>query len=93
MVITVHKLPVGSFTFLQCLSGTELLNLSGTPYFLFVDRHRDWLYHFRHVMAAEFHIHHSVGLDEIQDFGRQNGWGTSPVIYQIARDHRGSWPL
>jgi hypothetical protein len=31
MVITIHKLPVGSFTFLQCLSGTELLNLSGTP--------------------------------------------------------------
>jgi hypothetical protein len=32
MVITIHKLPVGSFTFLLCLSGTELLNLSGTPY-------------------------------------------------------------
>jgi hypothetical protein len=32
MVITIHKLPVGSFTFLQCLSGTELPNLSGTPY-------------------------------------------------------------
>jgi transposase len=32
MVITIHKLPVGSFTFLQCLSGTELLNSSGTPY-------------------------------------------------------------
>jgi hypothetical protein len=30
-VITIHKLPVGSFTFLQCLSGIELLNLSGTP--------------------------------------------------------------
>jgi hypothetical protein len=30
-VITIHKLPVGSFTFLQCLSGTELLNLSRTP--------------------------------------------------------------
>jgi hypothetical protein len=35
MVITIHKLPVGSFTFLQCLSGTELLNLSGIPYRLF----------------------------------------------------------
>jgi hypothetical protein len=32
MVITIHELPVGSFTFLQCLSGTELLNLSGIPY-------------------------------------------------------------
>jgi hypothetical protein len=32
MVITIHKLPAGSFTFLQCLSWTELLNLSGTPY-------------------------------------------------------------
>jgi hypothetical protein len=32
MVITIHKLPVSSFTFLQCLSGTELLNLSATPY-------------------------------------------------------------
>jgi hypothetical protein len=32
MVITIHKLRVASFTFLQCLSGTELLNLSGTPY-------------------------------------------------------------
>jgi hypothetical protein len=32
MVITIHKLPVGSFIFLQCPSGTELLNLSGTPY-------------------------------------------------------------
>jgi hypothetical protein len=31
MVITIHKLPVDSFTFLQCLSGTELLNLKGTP--------------------------------------------------------------
>jgi hypothetical protein len=31
MVITIYKLPVDSFTFLQCLSGTELLNLSGTP--------------------------------------------------------------
>jgi hypothetical protein len=30
MVIIIHKLSVGSFTFLQCLSGTELLNLSGT---------------------------------------------------------------
>jgi hypothetical protein len=32
MVITIHKLPVGSFTFLQHLSGTELLNLNGTSY-------------------------------------------------------------
>jgi hypothetical protein len=32
MVITIHKVPVGSFTFLQCLSGTELRNLSGTTY-------------------------------------------------------------
>jgi hypothetical protein len=32
MVISIHRLPVGSFTFLQCLSGTELPNLSGTPY-------------------------------------------------------------
>jgi hypothetical protein len=32
MVITIHKLPVDSFTFLQYLSVTELLNLSGTPY-------------------------------------------------------------
>jgi hypothetical protein len=32
MVIIVHKLPVGSFIFLQCLSETKLLNLSGTPY-------------------------------------------------------------
>jgi hypothetical protein len=32
MAITIHKLPVGSFTSLQCLSGTELLNQSGTPY-------------------------------------------------------------
>jgi hypothetical protein len=32
MVISIHKPPVGSFTFLQCLSGTELPNLSGTPY-------------------------------------------------------------
>jgi hypothetical protein len=32
MVIIIHKLPVGWFTFLQCLSGTNLLNLSGTPY-------------------------------------------------------------
>jgi hypothetical protein len=32
MVSTIHKLPVRSFTFLQCLPGTELLNLSGTPY-------------------------------------------------------------
>jgi hypothetical protein len=31
MVITIHKLPVGPFTFLQCLSGTELLNLSAKP--------------------------------------------------------------
>jgi hypothetical protein len=31
MVITIHKLSIGSFTFLQCLSGTELLDLSGTP--------------------------------------------------------------
>jgi hypothetical protein len=31
MVIPIHKLPVGSFTFFQCLTGTELLNLSGTP--------------------------------------------------------------
>jgi hypothetical protein len=31
MVVIIHKLLVGSFTFLQCLSGTELLNLSGTP--------------------------------------------------------------
>jgi hypothetical protein len=30
MVIIIHKLPVGSFAFLQCLSGTELPNLSGT---------------------------------------------------------------
>jgi hypothetical protein len=30
----IQKLPVGSFTFLQCLSGTKLLNLSGTPYIL-----------------------------------------------------------
>jgi hypothetical protein len=29
--VTIHKLPVGLFTFLQCLSGTEFLNLSGTP--------------------------------------------------------------
>jgi hypothetical protein len=35
MVITIHKSPVGSFTFLQCLSGTELLRLSGTPYVCF----------------------------------------------------------
>jgi hypothetical protein len=32
MVTIIHKLPVGSFTFLQYLSGTELLNLSGIPY-------------------------------------------------------------
>jgi hypothetical protein len=32
IVSTIHKLPVGSFTFLQFLSGTELLNLSGTAY-------------------------------------------------------------
>jgi hypothetical protein len=32
MVITIHKLLVGSFTSLQCLSGTELLNLSRAPY-------------------------------------------------------------
>jgi hypothetical protein len=32
MVIIIHKLPVGSFTFLRCLLGTGLLNLSGTPY-------------------------------------------------------------
>jgi hypothetical protein len=32
MVITIYKLPVGSFAFFQCRSGTELLNLSGTPY-------------------------------------------------------------
>jgi hypothetical protein len=32
MAITIHKLPVGSFTFLQCLSGTELPKLSETPY-------------------------------------------------------------
>jgi hypothetical protein len=32
MVIAIDKLPVGSFTFLQCLSGTELPNLSGTAY-------------------------------------------------------------
>jgi hypothetical protein len=32
MVIAINKLPVGSFTFLQCLSGSELLNLSGTLY-------------------------------------------------------------
>jgi hypothetical protein len=32
MMITIHKPPVGSFIFLQCLSGTELLNLNGTPY-------------------------------------------------------------
>jgi hypothetical protein len=32
IVITIHKPPVGSFTFLQCLSGTELLHLSETPY-------------------------------------------------------------
>jgi hypothetical protein len=31
-MIPLHKLPVGSFAFLQCLSGTELLKLSGTPY-------------------------------------------------------------
>jgi hypothetical protein len=34
MVIIIHKLPVGSFNFVQCLSGTELLNLNGTPYIL-----------------------------------------------------------
>jgi hypothetical protein len=34
MVITIHKLSAGSFTFLQCLSGTELLNLSGTLYMI-----------------------------------------------------------
>jgi hypothetical protein len=38
MVITIHKLPVGSFTFLQCLSGTKLLNLSGRPYIIWSDR-------------------------------------------------------
>jgi hypothetical protein len=32
MVITIHKLPVGSFTFLQRLSGTELLDLTETLY-------------------------------------------------------------
>jgi hypothetical protein len=32
MVIVIHKSPVGSLIFLQCLSGTELLNLSGTHY-------------------------------------------------------------
>jgi hypothetical protein len=32
MVITIHKLPVGSFTFLQCLLETEPRNLSGTAY-------------------------------------------------------------
>jgi hypothetical protein len=32
IVTTIHKLSVGSFTFRQCLSETELLNLSGTPY-------------------------------------------------------------
>jgi hypothetical protein len=32
IVITIHKLSVGSFTVLQCLSGTESLNLRGTPY-------------------------------------------------------------
>jgi hypothetical protein len=32
MVIIIHKLPVSSFTFLQCVSGTEFVNLSGTPY-------------------------------------------------------------
>jgi histone-lysine N-methyltransferase SETMAR len=32
MAITIYKLPVGSFTFIQCLSGTELLSLSETPY-------------------------------------------------------------
>jgi hypothetical protein len=32
MVITIYKLLVGLFTFLQCLLGTELLNLSETPY-------------------------------------------------------------
>jgi hypothetical protein len=32
MVITIHELPVGPFIFFQCLSGTELLNLSETPY-------------------------------------------------------------
>jgi hypothetical protein len=32
MVITIHKLPVGSFIFIQCLSRTESLNLSTTPY-------------------------------------------------------------
>jgi hypothetical protein len=38
MVIAIHKLSVGSFTFLQCLSGTELLNLSGTPYISGISR-------------------------------------------------------
>jgi hypothetical protein len=50
MVITIHKLPVGSFTFLQYLSVTELLNLSGTPYISFIisfkmpnnQSHTDW---------------------------------------------------
>jgi hypothetical protein len=36
MVIIIYKLPIGSFTFLQCLSGTELLNLSRPPYILTV---------------------------------------------------------
>jgi hypothetical protein len=34
ILITIHKLPVGSFTFLQCLLGSELLNLSGAPYII-----------------------------------------------------------
>jgi hypothetical protein len=42
MVIIIHKLPVGSFTFPQCLPGTELLNLSGTPY-LFTPEGVRWL--------------------------------------------------
>jgi hypothetical protein len=33
-MIIIHKLPGGSFTFLQCLSGTEFPNLSGTPYIM-----------------------------------------------------------
>jgi hypothetical protein len=38
IIIAIHKLPVGSFTFLQCLSGTELLNLSEKPYIYFKGR-------------------------------------------------------
>jgi hypothetical protein len=43
MVIIIHKLLVGSFTFLQFLSGTELLNLRGTPY-IFPENDNIWFY-------------------------------------------------